>query len=394
MKNEKRYDLIVVGCGAMGAAALYQASKRGLNVLGIDRYDPPHEMGSSHAETRFTRLAVGEGSQYAPLVARAHEIWRELEAISGEEIFYQNGLYIISPKEFEKEEYNHWENFVERSADIAAGFKVPYEVLTSAEVRQRHPKILIKDDEYAGFEPTGGHVMAERAVAVQLRLAREAGATIIPNQPVTQIESDEDGVTVTTADGVYHAGRAIVSAGAWIHDFVPQSLAPNFKVTRQVVFWFQVENPEEYGPDHLPGILWVGKKLEEYFACFMVPPGSRPGLKVLTEQYIDVSTPHEIAREVTEEEISFFFEHFGAGKIEGMQPNCLKASVCLYTHTPDDDFVIDWHPEFNEKVLVVSACSSHGFKHSAAIGEAMVQKVIDGKSEIPLNQFAWDRLAG
>ena len=114
------YELIIVGLGAMGAAALYQAAKRGANVLGIDRFDPPHEMGSSHAETRLTRMAVGEGPEYVPLVTRSNEIWRELEQKSGQTVLYQDGLYIVAPKNPKKEEYNHWENFIERTAEVAA----------------------------------------------------------------------------------------------------------------------------------------------------------------------------------------------------------------------------------------------------------------------------------
>lgn len=392
MKNENSYDLIIVGLGAMGAAALYQAAKRRLKVLGLDRFNPPHEMGSSHAETRFTRLAVGEGPAYVPLVARSHEIWRELEAQTGETVFYQNGLLIIAPNNPQKDEYNHWENFVGRSADVAATAGVYFETLTAAQVRAKSPKILITEDEHAGFEPTGGHVMIEKAIAIQLDLARQMGAKTLVNRPVQNVQSDEKGVTVTTADGLFTGKQAIVSTGAWVNDFMPRRLESNFRVTRQVVFWFQVENPAEYGPDQLPGVLWVGQRLEDYFAVFTLPPGSKPGLKVLTEQYVDAISPHDVAREVSQEEIETFYEKFGKSKIEGLHPNCLKASVCLYTHTPDDHFVIDWHPDL-KNVMVVSACSSHGFKHSAAIGEALVETLLDGTSKIDLSYFQLERFS-
>lgn len=393
MKNESHYELIIVGCGAMGAAALYQAAKKGIHVLAIDRFNPPHEMGSSHAESRFTRLGVGEGPQYAPLVARSHEIWRELETESGETLFYQNGLYIIAPRGGTiKEKHNHWANFVERSAEVAAEIGVDYEVLSATEVRARHPKILITEGEYAGFEPTGGHVMAERAIDVQIKLAKEMGATVMVNQPVSQIEKTQNGVRVKTADGSFTADKVLITAGAWVHDFVPIPAHDHFRITRQIVFWFEVDHPEEYGPDAIPGILWVGQKLEDYFACFTLPPGAKPGVKVLTEQYVETTDAHSVARDVTQEEIDWFYNKFGRGKIDGLKPNCIKASVCLYTHTPDDHFVIDWHPDFDQKVMVISACSSHGFKHSAAIGEAVVQKMATGENKISLQPFAWDRL--
>ncbi len=397
----KKYDLIIVGCGAMGAAALYQAAKQGVNVLGIDRYHPPHEMGSSHAETRFTRLGVGEGPQYGPLVARSHEIWRELEAASGETIFYQDGLLIVAPKgEMLKEKHNHWENFVERSAEVAAEIGVPFEILQPEEIRARFPKIMVTDQEYAGFEPTGGHVMAEVAVAVQLKLAQEHGATFLPNSPVSAIEqndADENGrktVTVTAGGETFVADQVLITAGAWLNDFLPSHQHKNFRVTRQIVFWFEVDEPAEYHPENMPGVLWVGQRLEDYFAAFALPPGAKPGLKVLTEQYDVATNVHQMEREISAEETDAFYKKFGSQKIAGLKPNCLKSSVCIYTHTPDDHFVIDWHPEYDRNVMVVSACSSHGFKHSAAIGEAVVQKMCQGKSEIPLTAFAWERLSG
>ncbi|MFK7805630.1 MAG: N-methyl-L-tryptophan oxidase [Anaerolineae bacterium] len=393
MKKENHYDLIIVGLGAMGSAALYQAAKRGINVLGIDRFDPPHEMGSSHAETRLTRMAVGEGAEYVPLVTRANEIWRELEEKSGQVVLYQDGLYIVAPKNPKKEEYNHWENFIERSAEVAAEVGVEYEVLTSAEVRERNPKMLIPDSDYAGFEPTGGQVMAERAVELQLKFAKEMGANVRPNSPVTGIEQKKSGgVQVETADATFTADKVILSAGAWTNDFMPQAQHKNFKVTRQVVYWFEVDNPEEYRPSLFPGTLWVGETLADYVGLFAIPEGGIPGLKMLTEQYSDISTAHDVSRDVSKDEIEYFFKTFAGRKVAGIKPNCLKASVCLYTHTPDDHFVIDWHPHYAENVLLVSACSSHGFKHSAAVGESAVQMAISGKSEIPLDAFKLDRL--
>ncbi|MEM8862785.1 MAG: FAD-dependent oxidoreductase, partial [Chloroflexota bacterium] len=291
----------------------------------------------------------------------------------------------------EKDEYNHWENFVDRSAEVAREANVNFETLSAAEVRAKSPKILITDDEHAGFEPTGGHVMIEKAIAVQLDLARQLGAKTLLESPVIDIQSDESGVVVSTAEGNYLGAKAIVSTGAWINDFMPERLEQNFRVTRQIVFWFEVDDPEEYGPEQLPGILWVGRRLEDYFAAFTLPPGSKPGLKVLTEQYVDATSPQAVTRDISQDEIDDFYQKFGETKIAGLNKNCLKASVCLYTHTPDDHFVIDYHPTLHN-VMIVSACSSHGFKHSAAIGESLVQQLFEGESKISLAPFALARL--
>lgn len=375
----------------MGSAALYQAAKRGARVLGIDRFDPPHEMGSSHAETRITRLAVGEGPAYVPLVARSHEIWRELEAQSGEELLIQNGLYIIVPKTFTKLEYNHWENFVERSAEMAEQNELPYELRSAAEIRAHHPQIFASDNDHSIFEPTAGVVMSERAIAMQIKLAKQMGADVLPNSPVSAVEQNGDQVIVRVADESFSADKVIVSAGPWASDFVPELQKPNFRVTRQVVYWFEVEDLDRYSPENFPSILWVGETLEEYFGAFTVPAGSTPGLKLLTEQYVDAFDPNTASRTVEQHEIDWFYENLASKRLAGVKPNCIKAKVCLYTNTPDDNFLLDWHPE-SDRVLIASPCSGHGFKHSAAIGEGLVQMALDGKSQISFEAFKFDKM--
>lgn len=390
MSNQ--YDLIVVGLGGMGSAALYQAAKAGFNVLGIDRFMPPHEFGSSHAETRITRLAVGEGPEYLPLVARSHEIWRELEAETGQRLLYQPGLYIIARNSASSTSDSHWDRFVHRTADVAAAADVPYEIRTPEQVRAHVPQVLIQDDDDAGFEPTGGVVLSEQAVKTQLKLAQQLGAATQFDAPVVDIEFDANSVTVMTERDRYEAEKAIISAGAWMRDFLPSAKQDLLRVTRQVVYWFEVEERAAFSTDQFPGVLWLGDTTEDYMGIFPIPPHCLPGIKVLTEQFHTAADPATVPRTVTQDEIEQFYQEFVARKLTGVTPNCIKASVCLYTNTPDEHFIIDHHPD-SERVIVASPCSGHGFKHSAAIGESMVQLAMNGKSEIDLSSFGFARLA-
>ncbi|MEM7798301.1 MAG: N-methyl-L-tryptophan oxidase [Chloroflexota bacterium] len=390
MKAES-YDLIIVGLGAMGSAALYQAAKRGAKVLGIDRYDPPHDFGSSHAETRITRLAVGEGPQYLPLVARSHEIWDELEGRTGEKLFYRSGGYIIGPKNPSDTDDERWGDFVTQTGELAAANSLPHQYLSAAEVRAAHPHILMKDHEHALLEKSGGVVLSELAIAVQIKLARSAGATININEPVLSAKPEGDGVTVTTPKGRYSAAKAILSTGPWITDFLPEETKPIFRVTRQVVYWFEHEQPEILTPERMPFIIWAGETINDYFSSFPMPPGGIPGYKVLTERFIDATNPQDVSREVTAHERDGFYTEIASQRIRGLTPHCVKAAVCLYTSTADDHFVIDSHPD-SENILVASPCSGHGFKHSPAIGESLVQKALDGESKIDLSPFAWGRV--
>ena len=167
---QTNYDVIVVGLGAMGSAALYQLAKRGAKVLGIDQYRPPHTVGSTHGESRITRLATGEGEAYVPFVQRSHAIWRELEAESGESLLTLTGGLIICPKGGGAQ-FHGQGDFVEHTAAVARQFGIAHDVLAANALRRQWPQLRVEDREYAYFEPTGGVVAVEKAVTVQLRLA-------------------------------------------------------------------------------------------------------------------------------------------------------------------------------------------------------------------------------
>jgi len=230
------WDLIVVGLGAMGAAVAYHASKIGLRVLGIDQFEPPHAFGSTKAETRITRLAVGEGPHYLPFVKRSHEIWRELEAATGEQLLIECGGLIIT--EQEPVPGQRWEDFVVETARIADDAGIEYSVLSPQDVRTEHRWITVPDDRNVGFEPTAGLVMAETAVRIQLALAAASGTAIRTRERVTAIEPGVDRVTVRTAAGAYTASNVVVSTGPWFAELAAPSQGKLAEVTRQVVYWF------------------------------------------------------------------------------------------------------------------------------------------------------------
>ena len=385
------YDLIIIGLGAMGSAALYQAAQRGVSVLGIDRYDPPHTFGSSHAETRITRLALGEGAQYMPLVARSNDIWRELEAATGEVLLYLNGGLIITSPGSEAIFRGQVEDFAVITQKIAAAHGIDHTMLSGAEVRKRYPHILARDSEHAYYEPTGGFVLSEKAVAIQLAEAQKRGAAARLNEPVTGVDWSADCVTVTTATGTFVADRAIVTTGAWISDFVPQQKRRHFPVYRQVVYWFEVEDPAVFSIDRWPFVMWIGDTTEAFYTSFAMLQDGVPGLKMVTEQHHTPCDPDTVVRDITEDEIAYFYETLASDKLAGIKRNCLAAEACLYTVTADEHFVIDWHPD-SDRVMLASPCSGHGFKHSAAIGEALVQMALDGASQFSMAPFAFNRL--
>lgn len=384
----EEYDVIVVGLGAMGSAALYQLAKRGANVLGIDQYDPPHDQGSSHGETRITRLAVGEGAQYVPLVKRTHDIWRELEAESGETLLYQSGGLIICPEDGGAQ-FHAQNDFVTRSAQIARDNDIGHKVLDADAIRGWLPSLKVEPGEHGYYEPTGGVVHPEKCIAAQLGCAKQRGATVRVHEPMVSYQAVTSGVTVTTTRGTYHAEKVILAAGAWMKDWL--DTAP-LKIYRQVIYWFEAEDIGQFATDRFPFVIWIGDTLDEFFTAFPVPPYGTQALKVLTEEYAQDTTPEEIERGVQPSEIERFYGDFVQRRMSGVTGKCAHAGVCMYTNTPDENFLIDFHPA-SERVVVASPCSGHGFKHAGAIGEILAQLALDGESMFDISSFAMDRFA-
>ena len=378
------YDLAIIGLGAMGSAALYQAAKAGANVIGFDRYDPPHALGSSHAEPRVTRLAVGEGTQYLPLVARSHEIWRELEQETGERLLFQPGGLIIAPRTFSTAYSAHWDNFVERTAAVARAGNVPFYRQSAEQTRSAFPALRLRDDEQVGFEPSAGVVLCEKAVVAQLRRARGLGATIRPNTPIHALDLSQTHSRIQTNDGWVTAEKIILASGAWLNDLLPNL---PLTVTRQVVYWFEPENSAAFSAERFPIVIWMRDRPSPFFfGVFPIPPGGIPGVKFLTEQFEVDTDPRSVDRVVSSAEIEQFYEQYVRDRMNGITPNCLKAAACLYTSTADNNFIIDHHPD-SGNVVVVSACSGHGFKHSAAVGELAAAFALSGERSAELEQF-------
>src|SRR5687767_2891266 len=176
------HDAIVLGLGAMGSATLYQLAKRGMNVLGIDRHSPPHVFGSSHGESRVTRQAIGEGERYTPLALRSHEIWREIEAASGESLLTVTGGLVISSRS--ERATCHVPGFFDNTVRAARTHGIAHETLEAHEIRARFPAFAVEDDAIGYYEPGAGFLRPEACVRAQLTLAERLGATIHRDETV------------------------------------------------------------------------------------------------------------------------------------------------------------------------------------------------------------------
>ncbi len=386
------FDTIVIGLGAVGAATLYQLARRGANVLGLDQFQPPHSLGSSHGQTRITRLAVGEGDEYVPLVRRSHEIWRELEAATGEAIYTQTNGLVLGPRNGAAVREGKRDDFVRRTIAIAQRHGIDHEVLDTSDLRRRYPQFQLHDDEFAYWERDAGFVRPEAAISAQLQQAQMHGATVQTQVRVTGLERQGDHLRVQTTQGTYSAGQVVLAAGPWLPGLLGQELqhawAPKLSVYRQVMFWFDVgAATPSFEPGAFPVFIWTFRDgPDDSIYGFPVADAGAPAFKVATAQYLQTTTPDTVDRAVADAEKDGMLHRHVLRRFHAPGARCTDARACLYTVTPDHGFVVDRLSGW-PGVHVASACSGHGFKHSAAVGEALAQQVLDLPGRLDLRPF-------
>lgn len=381
-------EVIVVGLGAFGSATAYQLARAGAKVIGIDRFAPPHDRGSSHGATRITRLAVGEGDAYVPLVKRSHEIWAALRADTGRTLYQRTGGLILGSRDGAAHHHGR-PDFVARTIDAARRYGIPHEVLDAAEITRRFAQFRTRGDEVGYYEADSGVLRPELCVRTQLDEARRLGATLRLGERVVGIRSTRGGVAVETAHATYEAAKAIVTAGPWIPGLVGGAFERRLRVMRQVLYWFEATEPSRYASPSCPVFIWMhGSGDEDYMYGFPMVDGIA-GVKVATEQYRATTDPDAVDRAVGAAETQRMFDRHVSGRLAGVTARCVHSAVCLYTVSTDSGFVIDRHPGLDH-VTVASACSGHGFKHSAAVGELLAMQAL-GRDDTALARFSIDR---
>ncbi|MGH7882819.1 MAG: N-methyl-L-tryptophan oxidase [Candidatus Dormibacteraceae bacterium] len=387
-------DVVVIGLGAMGSATAYQLAKRGVTVTGIDRFSPPHAFGSTHGDTRMTRQATSEGEAYVLLAIRSQQLWREIESETGTDLFTACGNLILTAASVSTDQYGG-SGFFAATVYAAKEYGIEHEVLSTDETRSRFPQFHLNEEYLCYYEPGAGFVRPEAAVAAQLELASRHGAHIHRNERVTRMEATSNGVTVHTDRATYAADQAIVTAGPWIGQLAGGSsdIAQLFGIYRQVQHWFDTTGSDvSLTADHMPAFIWrFGPEDSDYFYGFPAINGLEGGLKVATEQHTVTTDPDTLNQEVSAEESRVMFKRYVDGRLP-LRASVIKTDPCIKTVTPDTYFIIDRHPE-HPNVLLASPCSGNGFKHSAAIGEALAEWAIDGKPTINLSTFALERFA-
>jgi sarcosine oxidase len=375
------YDAIVLGAGGVGSAALYHLARRGAKVLALDRFPPAHDRGSSHGRTRIIRQAYYEHPDYVPLTFRAYDLWHELEQRRGERLLHETGLLQIGPA----------------GGQVLAGVRqsaqrhhLLVEELSGREITTRWSGLRVPSGMCGLYEPRAGYLRVEACVAAHLAEAQKLGAELRTDEPVTAWRADGSGVSVSTQRGTYTAKALAVAAGTWSGQLLAD-LEVRLEVRRKHQYWFACEDAA-YRPEAARATAGCPAYLYELpqGIFYGFPHIDEWGVKVARHTGGDmVADPLHVNRDIDPEDRRLV-EEFVTAHLPGVQPRLLHHSVCMYTMTPDEHFLVDRHPRYPQ-VSFVAGLSGHGFKFTCVLGEALADLTTEGSTKLPVDFLSCQR---
>ncbi|MBX3439095.1 MAG: N-methyl-L-tryptophan oxidase [Planctomycetaceae bacterium] len=369
----KTYDAIVLGVGGFGSAALFHLARRGVNVLGIERFGIAHDRGSSHGETRIIRKAYFEHPDYVPLLHRAYELWRELEALSGKQLYWETGLVLSGPPRGET---------IIGALEAAGRHGVRVDAMTLADARERFPLFAFAEDDAVVLEPEAGYLKVEDCVATHIEQAQRQGASLLTNQTVRSWSVAGSRVRVVTDKGTIEAPHLVIAAGAWSGAMLGR-IGVSLSVLRKPLFWHDVSTPD-----------W--RETSAFY--FERPHGAFYGFPSVDGQTIKlaehsggvpVDDPLTVDRGRHDVDLAPV-HRFITESLRHVSPQPRRHAVCMYTMSPDAHFLIDRHPEYPQ-VVFGAGFSGHGFKFTSVVGEVLADLTIEGQTSRPVGFLGLER---
>jgi sarcosine oxidase len=372
------FDVVVCGLGVMGCATLRELARRGLRVLGIDRFAPGHDRGSSHGATRVIRLDYFEHPSYVPLLRRSYELWHELEQASGQKLIHITGIVEIGAPEG---------TLISGVLASIRQHSLRHDLLNAEDLMQRLPVFHVPPNYQAVVQPDGGFLAAEPSLHAMLALAREAGAEIRSGETIRAVEPSSSGVRIITDRARIDAGSAVIALGPWIKSILPELKAP-LRVTRQVMAWFSPRQPALFRSEHFPVFLMESRHGMHYGF-----PLDGDGLVKVAKHHHDDQT---VDPDACDRAVSITDENLIRSALADHLPDAngrrVKTTTCLYTVTPDGDFIVDSLPGYPH-IVVASPCSGHGFKFAPVIGEVLADLVTRCETKHEIGRFSLKRFA-
>ncbi len=387
MADSETYDIVIIGLGAHGSSTLWHLSRTGKKIAGIDRFRPPHQRGSSHGESRIIRQAYHENPLYVPLVRASYPIWKELGQIAGKPLYKKTGGLFLGKKD----------STVVSGARLSADtHNIPYDYLDATTIRNRFSAFRPGDDTVGVLEHEAGILFPEAAIATFLHTAAANGAQVNTDEQVMAIFPSKEAIELTTTKRKYRTAKLIVTAGAWLNTLFPELNLP-LSIRRQPLFWFRdraatgspdrsITTTRSPAPVEAPIFLWEYEKGQMFYGI----PDLGDCLKLGWHHDGRIISPDELSQNVEKEEIAAMQQT--ATQYLAIDPIFQKSCVCMYTTTPDEDFIIDLHPD-HPNIVIASPCSGHGFKFSAIIGRLLTDLALDRPTGFDLAPFSIRRKA-
>jgi sarcosine oxidase len=363
------HEVIVLGVGGVGSAALYHLARRGVRAVGIERFAPPHDRGSSHGQTRIIRQAYFEHPDYVPLLKRSYELWRDLEAGAGRKLYHPTGLLEVGPPDGV---------VLPGVLESARLHNLDVEKLTASEVRRRFPGFVVPDGCEVVFERDAGYLRVEDCVRTHVDEALRLGAELRTGEAVQAWRFDGGQFVVETDRERYTAPRLVLAPGAWAGQLLAELQIP-LRVVRKHLHWLRNDDPRLREDSGCPAFFY--ETPEGYYYGF--PQIDDRGVKAAEHSGGDeVADPLQVDRSLDPAELARV-QAFLADRLPGVSAQPTGHAVCMYTMTTDEHFLVDRHPRWPQAAFV-AGLSGHGFKFTPVLGEILAQLVLDGGSPHPI----------
>ncbi len=370
------FEYVVLGLGGWGSAAAYWLSRRvGREVLGLEQFELGHVRGESQDHSRIIRLSY-HTPEYVELAKHAYRAWAEVEQDSGEQLVLKTGGLDFAPRESAIPLTNY-----SGSMDAAG---VPYEHLDGAEIRRRWPQFTVGDEIHGLYQPESGIAMAARGNATHVRMAREHGATLRDRAPVERLRAVDGEVEVLAGGTAYRCRKLVIAAGAWSNAALTHfGMHLPLRVTKEQVTYFGTPHQEEFQPNRFPIWIWMDDPCFYGFPIFG-EQGTKAGQDAGGEEVTAETRDFAPDRAALQRTVAFLEKYIprSLGPI-------IYTKTCLYTLTPDRDFVIDRLPDHPQ--VVVGIGGGHGYKFASLIGRILSELAIDGRTERNIEPFRIDR---
>jgi sarcosine oxidase len=371
------FDVIVIGVGSMGSSACYHLASRGCTVLGLEQFDIAHEFGAHAGQSRIIRKAYFENSDYVPLLERAYTNWHALEAETGVQIYFKTGLVYFGPRD------HLLIKGVKQSASL---YNLILENVDCTSAAKRFPPFHIPNHFEILFEPEAGFITPENAIRLFAKQAGVRGAEIHVQEKVIEWKQEGHGVTVTTDQNVYSCKKLLITVGPWAGKMIP-TLSNKLKITRQFVAWINPKKWNDFELGNFPCWLMADEISRGCYYGFPILNESRfgppRGLKVAHHYPARETDPDNVDRQMAQEDhedLNYVLHKYLPGCVESL----LSYKICLYANSPDEDFIIDKLPGFEDHVFIACGFSGHGFKFASVVGEILADLALDGQTTLPI----------